>query len=284
MSEEVVTTEETPETEADIVVTEDEKGEKRVSLAALKEERTQRQKLAARVKELEPVAARVTDIDARLNAAAPILEAIQADPTLQAAVNRYASGTRQSAETTEQPEDDPDAELMAEVWKLYTTDGQLDIARARRALSITDKRSAKQTDDRMRPLAGTVLSAKAESNLARALAATDADGVPLASRESLMEVVADMPPALMANERVVDLLLDNAIGKDRRKGRTPKAPDEPLYLDTAGGPGRRESVLTADERAFITKHGISEKDYRQSSSNLEKNINGRGGIPLGGKS
>jgi hypothetical protein len=50
-----------------------------------------------RVKELEPVAARASEIDERLNSAQPVINAILSNPKLRAEALRIASGTHTSA-------------------------------------------------------------------------------------------------------------------------------------------------------------------------------------------
>lgn len=237
---------------------------------------------------LKPIADRAASIDERLTNAQPYIDAIVNNPQLKAAALRAVNGTRTSSDTTAQPDatEDPDASDFAEDMGMYLPDGQTpDVARARRALTRLDQRHGKQTDERIRPLAGVTLNTKANENLRGVYGAVDDDGVPLATPESIKEVVDLMQGQahLMANPQVVDMLLNQAIGLDRRKGRTPKAPDEPLYLAPPGG-GRRGGgdVLDADMRAFAAKHGISEKDAVASVESLSRGVQTRKGVTFGG--
>ena len=266
----------------------DAKGNKLVSLSAMLRYKKEAKANARRVKELEPIAASATDINERLGKAQPIIDAILTNPRLRAEALRAVNGTRTSNEQTDQPQNDPDAEQFAEINNMYLPDGQtLDVARAQRSLALMDKRHGRQTDDKMRPLAGTVLGSRADQNVRAAIEATDDDGVPLASEASIRETVAMMGgdgAYLLAKPEVVDMLLNNAIGLDRRKGRTPKAPEEPLYMAPAGGGrGRRTDVIDSDTRAILQRQGISEKDYLASSKRLEEGVANRKGIALGGK-
>lgn len=284
MSDEIVDPVEPVEEQEDVVVTKDDKGNSRVDLGALQAERGKRKALEARIKELEPIAARTADVEAKLAGALPIVEAIMSSPKLKAEVARIGQGTRASNVNADQPDNDPEAAAFAEDSGYYLTDGMtLDVARAQRILTRLDQRHGRQTDDRIRPLAGVTLSQKAEQHYRTALAETDAHGVPLATEESIRESWSMVPQHLMADAGVVTLVVNNAIGIDRRKGRTPKEQDEPLYLESAGGHGRRSPAISADERAFLQRHGISEKEYTESNKALEEGMRNRQGIQLGGR-
>lgn len=260
----------------------DGKGGKHVPLSALIGSKKRERELTKRIKELEPVAARATEIDNRLGQAQPIINAILNNPKLQAEAMRIANGTRPTSESTDQPED---AELtsFAEDSGWYLADGVTpDAARAGRVLARLDARHGKQTDERIRPLAGITLTAKANANLTEAIGSLDDDGTPLATRESILEVAKQLPQQLLADPSVVDLVLNSAIGLDKRKKRTPKAPDEPLYLDRNNGGGRqREAALSSTERSFLKTSGITEEQYRKSSAKLEQGAASRRGIELG---
>lgn len=272
---------------ASLAVT-DAAGNKMVTLKALQEERATRRGLQQRIKELEPVAGRVTELEGRLNDASPVINAILTNPKLKAEALRIANGTRTTSDAGGQPEDDPDATAYAEDMGFYLADGAtVDAARARRVLDRLDARHGRQTDAKMRPLAGSFLSGKAEQNVQKAIDATDDNGVPLATPESIHEVVKQMGPDgqhLLANPMVIELVLDRAAGIDRRNKRTPKAQDEPIYLESAGGGrGSRASVIDADLKASFARLGINEKDGQAAIKNLEQGARNRSGIALGGK-
>jgi hypothetical protein len=262
-------------------------GNKMVPLSALMAAKKEANGLRSKVKELEPIAARATDVDARLSNAQPIIDAIVSNPKLRAEALRIAQGTRVSDDRTTQPDesDDPDAAAYAEDAGFYLSDGQTpDVARARRVLTRLDARHGKQTDDRIRPLAGVTLNQQAQVNLRNAAAQTDDNGVPYATQQSLDEVAKQLPAQLLADPNVVNLLLHTAIGMDRMKGRTPKAVDEPLYMAPAGG-GRRSSepVIDSATRSRLESLGLTEKEYTASAKKLEDGAQNRRGIVLGGK-
>lgn len=286
-NDETVTTDTDVDTEAAALAV-DMGGNKMVPLSALiaakKEGKTHRDK----VKELEPIAARAASIDERLTNAQPYIDALVNNPKLKAEALRAVNGTRTSSETTLQPDanEDPDATDFAEDMGMYLPDGQTpDVARARRALTRLDQRHGKQTDERIRPLAGVTLNRQANDVLRGVYGATDDDGVPIATAESIKEVVDLMKenPALLANPQVGDMVLNMAAGLDRRKGRTPKAPEEPLYLASPGG-GRHsnDGALDSEMRAFAKKFGIDEKEATSQVQNLERGVQSRKGVTFGG--
>lgn len=236
-----------------------------------------------KIKELEARTAHAAELEQRLEQASPIINAVLNDPNLRASALRAANSTRPSGDSTAQPQD-ADAVALAEEYGFYLADGITpDAARGQRVLSRIRSTAQSIAEETVRPLAGITLNGKAEANIAAAMAATDDDGVPLATPESIRETAKMLPPHLLANPQVVDLVINNAIGMDRRQRRTPKAPDEPLYLSTQSRRGPAGPILTASDRAFLARNGISEKDYLRSVKNLEQGVSGRRGITLGGE-
>lgn len=237
-----------------------------------------------KIKDLEARTARAAELEQRLEQASPIINAVLNNPNLRAEAIRVANGTRPSSETTEQPTQDAEAVALAEEYGFYLADGVTpDAARGQRMRARIATVAKEIAEETIRPLAGITLSGKAEANISAALAATDDDGVPLATPESIRETAKLLPPQLLANPQVVDLVINNAIGLDRRHRRTPKAPEEPLYLGTQTRRGPVGPVITAEDRAFMARNGITEKDFLRSVKNLEQGIAGRRGIALGGE-
>lgn len=240
---------------------------------------------AKRIKELEPLAARAKEVDERLAQASPIIDAVLSNPKLRAEAIRTAQGTRTSSESTVQP-DDADAVAMAEDLGFYLADGVTpDAARGARVLARVAGKAQAASQDAVRPFAGLALNQQADAHLRQALSMTDNDGTPIATPESIREFWDSMKDAkhLLANPQVVQLIVQQAAGRDRIMGRTPKAQDEPLYM--ASQNGRRAgggAVVSAEERAFMKRNGISEKDYLRSTQNLATGVAGRRGIALGG--
>lgn len=243
--------------------------------------------LAKRLKELEPIAARSQEIEQQLTTAQPVINAILSNPRLRAEALRIASGvgTRPSNTATDQPDDDEEALGHAEDYGMYLADQVTpDVARARRALNRISGITGRQTDERIRPLAGGMLGQRAENNLQRAMQETDAEGVPWATEESIREVVNDLGgnTQLLADPKVIQVVIQSAIGRDRQKGRTPKAAAEPLYLERQGGSRRpAEERLSSTERAALAKVGLTEEEYKASSKKYADANVGRRGIELG---
>jgi hypothetical protein len=226
-----------------------------------------------RISELEPIAARATEINNQLAQVQPVIQAVMTNPKLRAEALRMAGGTHASASTTEQPlpDDDPDASAIAEELNMYLADGVTpDVARGRRVLSRLDARTGRVADERIRPLAGVTLDARAQANLSKAMAETDDDGTPMATEESIREVAAQLPAQLLADPKVVDLVLNSAIGIDRRKHRTPKATPEPLYFASAGTRRQAAPALSSDDKRAFAAAGLTEDDIKRTMSKLEK--------------
>ncbi len=271
------------EVDASEIVT-DDKGNKTVSLSTMLRYKKEAKALSKQVKDMKPIADRAMGIEARLGQAQPIIDAIVTNPKLRAEALRLAQGTRATPESTEQltADEDPDGAGIAEDLGFYLADGQTpDIARARRVLSRLDTRHGRQTDDRIRPLAGLTLTEKANANLREAAAMTDDDGTPLATAESIREVANQLPPHLLANPQVLDLVINSAIGIDHRKKRTPKPTEEPVFLERQGGGGRREPMISPEEKKQLERLGLTEKDYAASSKRLEQGVASRRGVVLG---
>lgn len=273
------------EQEAAGLATDDGKGNKTVPLSALISAKKALKAATKAVKDLEPIAQRSREVDERLNRAQPIIDAIITNPKLRAEAMRIAQGTRASDDRTDQPnpDEDPDAASYAEDAGFYLADGQTpDVARARRVLTRLDARHGRQTDDRIRPLAGLTLNEKANQNMREVAAMTDADGTPLATRESIQEVAQQLPPHLLANPQVLELVINSAIGIDKRKGRSPKPVEDPVFMErNNSGGGRRDAAISPEEKKQLERLGLTEKDYAASSRRLEQGVANRRGIVLG---
>lgn len=270
------------ETELASAAIDDGKGNKMVPLSALAGSKKEARALAKKVKELEAQGVKFKDIETRLNNAQPIIDAIVSDPKMLARAKQIASGVKPTGDRVEQPDvhDDPDAVALAETMDLYTKEGQLDVVRARKMLELVDKRSGRVATETMRPFAGMALNQRAETNLTRISAMTDDDGVPWATSESIREVAKMLPEQLLADPNVSELVLNSAIGIDRRKGRTPKAPDEVLHLESVGGRRRVDDTeRTQEEKQYALKSGLTEKDLTATAERLKK-MAPSGAVPL----
>lgn len=248
----------------------DGKGGKNVPLSALVTSKKHARELAKKVKEYEAQAGRQQALEDRLNAAEPIVRAVLADPKLRAQALRLAKGEPELVAA----DDDPEAREHAEDMGFYLVDGVTpDGPRARRVLNRQATASKRDLEAALRPLAGTVLSGKAEQHLHEIIAETDEEGTPMATEQSIRDVVAALGAdgmRLLADPKVKDIVLNTAIGYDRRNKRTPTAPDEPLRLATAGaGRGRRsEPSLSSEERARLDRLGLTEADYSAAGTKL----------------
>jgi hypothetical protein len=265
------------ETELASAAIDDGKGNKMVPLSSLVSAKKELRSSGKKMKELETRASKAEEIEKRLTNAQPIIDAIVSDPKLLARAKQIASG-KPTNDRVEQPEvdEDPDAAALAETMELYTKEGQLDIVKARKVLEIQDRRSGRTAQEAVRPFAGMALGQKAEANLSRIMAETDDDGVPWATRESIQEVAKLLPPNLLADPQVGQLVLTSAIGIDKQKKRTPKPPDEPIYMESSSGRRNADAVVSSEEKRIGSRVGLSEKDLAASSKVLESTAPGKG--------
>ena len=254
----------------------DGKGNKMVPLSALIGAKKELRTVQKRNRELEPVVERTARLQADLDNAMPVIQAINNDPRLKAEALRIAQGSAPSRLTTDQPLEDEDARGYAEDMGWYLADQVTpDAARGRRVLERQGKMMRQHAEDVMRPLAGVTLGSRAEVNLARIIGMTDDQGVPYATPESIRAVAKDLPANLLADERVTQMVLRNAIGEDRMNRRTPVALDEPLRLDRQGGSGPRAETLTPEQRRINARVGLSDKDFTDTMQKLAQS-GGRG--------
>ncbi len=190
------------------------------------------------------------------------------NPRLKAEFLRMAGGegTRTSQASTEQPDDDAEAIEHAQDNGLFLADGFTpDAARARRALNRMDARAERVARQMVQPLAANVLNSRGDANLNQIMQMTDDDGTPLATPQSIREVASQLPPHLLADPKVLDLVINSAIGLDRRQKRTPKAQEEPLYLASAGGRGSRAPAVDSELRDMAKRAGLSETALNKSA-------------------
>lgn len=230
-----------------------------------KENRTSKREIGR----LTPIAARVTEVDEKLTAAQPIINAILTNPQLRAQALRGTMG-QDAKDIAEQV--DEDARATAEDLGLYLADGFTpDVSRGRKVLERMGGIAKRQTEETVRPLAGLTLNAQGEANVARVLASTRDDGTPYATPESIREAAQMIGPQLLANPQVANMLLTQAIGMDAMKGRTPKAVEEPVYLENSGsrrGRGRSEVIYSEEDRARHARMGITEADAKRATQQL----------------
>jgi hypothetical protein len=204
---------------------------------------------------------RAEAVEAQLNEAAPILNAIKANPKLLDAVTK---GTRATAEHVDQPQDDQDAKDTAEDMGFYTTDGQLDVARGRRVLDRATARAERKMEERLGPIRQQTAETSANAMRNRVDGMRTKDGAPLATKESLDQIFGMVPAELRADPRTAFVMTLAAAGMDLYSGRKPAAPqqtreyNEPIYTEPAG---RRGGTGVSAELAALGKRvGLTEKD------------------------
>jgi hypothetical protein len=205
----------------------------------------------------------------------PYVQAIRDNPELIDQINR---GTRPSR-STPQPEDDQEARDTAEDLGLYTADNRLDIARARRILDRAVSNAEKKLEGRLRRTEQTTVQAQADVMRQRLYTLKDKDGVtPMASRESMDEMLKVLPAELVAQPNVAFFVALAAAGFDKYNGRRPQVVEpedfgDPLHTEPTG----RRSVGIHPELQQIGRGlGLTDADLKSAAARPAS----RRGIPL----
>lgn len=243
-----------------------EKGDKFVSLGThigmRKEAKQAKREIAALTAKL----AEQTAIAERANELLPIAEAVNKDPELGKLIKQTLDGTRQSRPAAEQVADDPEALEMAQDLNLVTKDKDgndvWDVARAQRVLNRATSRAEKKIQPLVDGAREAAFTMRGEQNLTAMYNLTTKSGEPLATEQSIREILAESktPMHMLADPRVARSVAMFAAGRDREEGRTPKEGIEPVYLERPGS-RRGEHQMTETDRRFGQRLGLTEKDY-----------------------
>lgn len=244
----------------------DVNGKKVVGLDQLIEHRKASKAQRKEIAELKAKLAESAGLEERLNKVLPIAEAVERDPALAAEIKAALEGTRQSRPATEQPHDDAEALEYAQIHNLVTRDssGQdvWDVARAQRALEIEAGRAEARVRPHIDAATNAAYGLHGERNLAALYQLTTPTGEPIASEESIKEVMKDsqMPLRMLADPRIARTVGLMAAGLDREKGRAPKAPIEPMYFERAGGRRGESTQISDGDRRIAARVGVSEQE------------------------
>lgn len=267
------------------IVQTDASGKKVVGLDQLIEHRKANKQQKRRIAELEAQVEEGKGLKDRLDKVLPIADAVEKDPRLAKAIQDALDGTRRSAPTTEQVDDDPDLQAYAEIHGLITKnsagDDVWDTARAKRALEIETRRTQKHMQPHIDAATDAAFGMRGEQNLAALYRMETPSGELVASDESIKEVLREsgIPMRQLADARVARTVGLMAAGLDREKGRTPKAPLEPIHFERGGGrrPGatvtltdsekRNAKILGLKEEELVAAHNA--KPNRKGEIDLE---------------
>lgn len=223
----------------------------------------------------ELIQQQMTTLQAQLQEVRPYVEKLREPGVL----DRLKQGTHATPAAAEQPADDQEAKDTAEDMGFYTTDGQLDVARARRVLDRIETRNARRTQSEMAPLRQRTAEQAAQVMRSRVDTMRTKEGAPLASRESIDEVFGMVPPELQADPKTAFVMALAAAGMDMFTGRKSAAPApagreyaEPIYTEAPGG-RRAGAGVSADLAALGKRVGLSDKELAAAANRQT----GRGG-------
>ncbi len=246
-------------------------GEKYVPLSAVIEARKSAKEAKERLKELEPASQEAQQLRQYLNDVKPYIEFLRANPD-------FLTRTAQP-QAKQEPQVDAEAEETARDLELYTKDGTLDVAKARRILDRTagvarqsaEKIAAQTTE----PVAKMVESQKVLGVLHQLQQERDGDGQGL-TVQAVNALAQDLVQTLgqegarrfIAQDGSYTLLKNMAFGKQatlpKRAKVAPPAHD-PLATERAGG--RTDDVVVSTQH--LGRLGISQDKYTDSAKRFK---------------
>lgn len=238
--------------------------------------RKQAKSLQKQLDTLQPQLEQARQIGQRLQEVQPLLEQVQRMTPQQR--QAFAAGQVPSPAGTPHNTEDVEARDLAEDLGLIAQDGSLDIARARKRLDKDNARFERMLEERVAPMRQTTAQQAAQSLRTQARTVVDANGIPLATPESIDEAYAMLPPELASQPNVAMVALGVAGLIDRFRGRQPKAPaqtyGDPIFSEPAAG-RRAGPSITADDKALAAKVGVTDKDLTSAVSAFQQS-GGRG--------
>lgn len=234
--------------------------------------------------ELRTRAERAEQVGQQLQDAMPAIEALRNLTPQQREL--LASGRLPSPEGTRQPAEDTEAAQWADMQGFIAADGSLDVKRARQNLDWLDERHQRRTEAELAPMRQNTAQREAGVLRERAKAvAHPKTGSPLASPESIDEAYRMLPAELASQPNVAMIAIGTAMVIDAFRGRSPRiaATADPGYaapIYSEAGGRRGAPAISAEERASLTKLGLSEKELQGASTALSNAAGSRRGIAL----
>lgn len=259
--------------------------ERYVPLAALEGARKELKGLKAELEDARTGSAKAQQLEQRIDELSQHLASIA--PKAQAYDAALAA---QQQYRQPEPEEDEDAVLLAQTMDLWTADGKPDVAKAKKALALMDKRGRRQAEDTVAPFAQNQVGHQSDRLYARALKTIEDLGIDI-DRRNFDSVWLSLSPAQRSSPDSGKWLLAASVGADvlmkakARQGQAGqpaarertatgqfKAADipAPLHTEKAGGKDLPDGGLALNdkERAYIKRAGISEKEYFETARNM----------------
>lgn len=244
-----------------------------------KEARTAKRELAemrTRVERAELVGNQLAEVQ-------PLIEALQRMTPAQR--DALATGRMPTPAGVQHDADDVEARETAEDLGLIAADGSLDITRARKIIAKNEARVQAQVQHALGPVKQQTAQQQASVLREQAKGIKDAQGVPLATPESITEAYGMLPAELASQPNVAMVAIGVGMLIDRMKGRTVSAASaggrfaDPIYSEPTGGRRTVAPALTAEEKQTATRLGLSDKEL-QSAGTALSHSGGRRGISM----
>lgn len=237
-----------------------------VSTLAAERKRIREAEAAKHAKELEPlkqVEQQFKQLQTDVEAWRGEIEFLRAHPEIRK--------QHEPPELQQVPDDE--AERYARDYELYTPHG-LDLPKAKRIIARNREETKRIAAEVAREAAQPAIQASAaqasRQNFLWAASQKGSDGRPLVDPKILAEEWSQLPHEHTADQRVAELLLDRAIGKQMRSGRQPPpAPThEPVFTEPPGG--RAAAYQISDlERKVARNTGVSEADWQKTAAKYQ---------------
>lgn len=224
-------------------------------LAALRAEREKSRTLTTR-------AAKADEYEQTLRTNQPYVDFLRANPNLMAPKQPEAPPPPASA--------DPDAVEAAQLMDFYKADGTLDVERGSKYLALQDRRSARVTDQAVKPFREQTTQERSQQNFNMALQIKDANGQ-TPTRDALTAVWKTLGPELTADPQVaatMAMLAHGATAMTRKNGPAPPA-TAPVITEPSGGRTAATPTMSAIEERIAANRGVTPQKWAEHTSGYQ---------------
>jgi hypothetical protein len=201
--------------------------------------------------------------------AQPILQRIQADPALLAAVKAGKIETSAPKGVVDQAQVE-----MAKTLDLYNASGQPDIARAQKVLDLVQAQAKSTAAEEVRPYAERTAQGQSQANYERLKQMKLADGS-IVDPEIFEHWWTSLGAEHTQDPNVANTALLQALGHQVLTGKpfakAPMAAAQPALVTEDAG-GRRTTTTMGEEQQRVARDlGVSENDFQQGIDKVRSN-------------
>lgn len=230
-----------------------------VPLTALQAERAKRKEADKLLSAKDQEIAAIKEKAQKYDEAAAYLQ--QAKPYIEKA---KADFQRQSAPPEPQgPLTEAEAVEYAKDFDLYTSDGKPDIARAQRIAARHEKLSERKAQQAVSPILQTEAQRQSNALFQHYAQQPEINGVKIDS-QVLAQVWQTVPPDMIVQPGVAEVLFNNALAIQIRSGKVAKpAPPPVVPTESLGGGAAAPAPLSDVSQRFMSAAGIQKKTFTE---------------------